>query len=110
MVFKNFIESMFWFRQTRPQTTLLLFGDYFTIQNLKQELSGTRAYKHVSAGENSIVNDHCSHLPLKFSVIVTDRQDKLPMMYWLPKLKKNLIKLDLLPTLARVLLLNFLNY
>ena len=67
------------------------------------------AYKEVSAEENSIVNDHCSHSPLKFSVNVKDHQDKLPTMYWLSKLHKNIIKLDLLPTLARVLLLNFLN-
>ena len=46
------------------------------------------AYKEVSADENSAVNNHCSHLPLKFSVNVKDRQDKLPMMYWLPMLHK----------------------
>ena len=63
------------------------------------------AYKAVSAEENSVVNDHCSHLTVKFSVNVKDRQDK----YWLPKLNKKPYKLDLLPTLARVLLLNFLN-
>ena len=32
MVFKNFIENMFWFQQTRPQTTLLLFDDYITFK------------------------------------------------------------------------------
>ena len=37
-------------------------------------------------------------------------QTKKATMYWLPNVHKNLIKLDLLPTLARVLLLNFLNY
>ena len=103
MVFKNFIEHMFWFQQTRPQTTLWLFDDYITFK-----LSGPRAYKEVSEEENSVVNDHCGHLPLKFSVNVKDRQDKLPTMYWLPKLHTNLIKLELLPTLAPALLLNFL--
>ena len=34
------------------------------------------------------MNDHCSHLQLKFSVSVKDRQDKLPTMYLLPKLHK----------------------
>ena len=33
----------------------------------------------------------CSHLPLIFSVNVKDRQDKLPMVYWLPKLHKKYI-------------------
>ena len=51
---------------------------------MKQKPSGTMAYKAVSAEENSVVNDHCSHLTLKFSVNVQDRQDK----YWLPKLHK----------------------
>ena len=35
------------------------------------------------------MNDHCSHLPLKFSANAKDRQNKLPTMYWLPKLHKN---------------------
>ena len=34
----NFIESMFWIQQTRPQTMLYFDG------TLKQDLSGTRAY------------------------------------------------------------------
>ena len=38
----------------------------YYIQTLKQELSGTRAYKETSAEENPVVNDHCSHLPLSF--------------------------------------------
>ena len=55
---------------------------------LKQKLSGTRAYKEVSAAENSVENELCSHLPLKFSVNVKDRQDNLPMMNWLPTLQQ----------------------
>ena len=31
---------------------------------------------------------HCSHLALKFSVCVKERQDRLPAMYWLPRLHK----------------------
>ena len=38
------------------------------------------------------MNDHCSHLQLKFSVSVKDRQDKLHTMYWLPKLHKKTYK------------------
>ena len=29
----------------------------------------------------SVVNDHCSHLPIKFSVNVKDRSDKLRTTY-----------------------------
>ena len=34
------------------------------------------------------MNGHCNHLALKFSVCVKERQDRLPTMYWLPKLHK----------------------
>ena len=34
------------------------------------------------------MNGHCNHLALKFSVCVVERQDRLPTMYWLPKLHK----------------------
>ena len=100
---------MFWFQQTRPQTTLLLFDGY-KYNTLKQELSGTKAYKETSEEEKSVVNGHCNHLALKFSVCVKERQDRLPTMYWLPKLHKKRIKHDLLQTQVLVLQLNFLNY
>ena len=38
--------------------------------------------------KKSVVNGHCSHLALKFSVCVKERQERLPTMYWLPKLHK----------------------
>ena len=34
------------------------------------------------------MNGHCNHLALKFSVCVKERKDRLPTMYWLPKLHK----------------------
>ena len=34
------------------------------------------------------MNGHCNHLALKFSLCVKERQDRLPTMYWLPKLHK----------------------
>ena len=34
------------------------------------------------------MNGHCNHLGLKFSICVKERQDRLPTMYWLPKLHK----------------------
>ena len=84
----------------------LLFG-YVCISALKHEHSDTRAYKATSAEKNSEDNDHCIRLPIKFSVNVEDRQDKIPTMY-LASLKH--IKHDLLPTQAHVLQLNCLNY
>ena len=34
------------------------------------------------------MNDHCNDLALTSSVFVKERQDRLPTMYWLPKLHK----------------------
>ena len=65
-------------------------------------------YKKTSAEENSVVTDHCSHLPLTFSVNVKDSQDK--NLYWLPKCHKQHKKNDVVPTQANVLQLKFLNY
>ena len=50
------------------------------INTLKQELNGTKAYEETSIDENEI--------PKKFAVDVKERQDRLPTMYWLPKLHK----------------------
>ena len=55
---------------------------------LKQELDGTRAYLETDTDEMSVVNAHLNDLPVKFSVCVNEGQDKLPTMYWLPKLHK----------------------
>ena len=62
------------------------------INTLKQELSGTKAYKETSEEEKSVVNGHCNHLALTLSVCVKERQDRLPTMYWLPKLPKKTYK------------------
>ena len=51
------------------------------INTLKQELSGTKAYKETSEEEKSVVNGHCNYLALTFSVCVKERQDRLPTMY-----------------------------
>ena len=58
------------------------------INTLKQELDGTRAYLETDTDEVSVVNAHLNDLPVKFFVCVNEGQDKLPTMYWLPKLHK----------------------
>ena len=58
------------------------------IISLKQVLSGTKAYKETSTDEKTVVNSRSNNLPFKFAVNVKERQDKLPMMYWLPKLHR----------------------
>ena len=72
---------MFWFQQTRLQTPFLLY-----INTLKQELNGTKAYEETSIDEKSVVYSHSNKIPNTFAVDVKERQDRLPAIYWLPKL------------------------
>ena len=58
------------------------------MNTLKQELYGTKAYKETSTDEKTVVNSHSNDMPYKFAVNVKERQNKLPTMYWLPKLHK----------------------
>ena len=76
---------MFWFQQTRLQTTLSLFDDFNTQE---QELSRTKALEETSDDEKSVVFGHCNDVALKFSVNVKEQQDKLPTVYWLHKRHK----------------------
>ena len=38
--------------------------------------------------ERSVVNDHSYHSATEFAVSIYEGQDKLPTLYWLPKLHK----------------------
>ena len=67
---------------------VVVVGRLHYINTLKQELSGTKAYKETSEEGKSVVNGQCNHLALKFSVCVKECQDRLPTMYWLLKLHK----------------------
>ena len=68
------------------------------IKTLKQELSGTKAYKETSEEEKSVENGHCNHSALKFYACVKERKDRLPKMYWLPKLHKRPYKARFITT------------
>ena len=84
----------------KATNNIVVVWPLYYIQTLKSGLSGTRAYKETFAEGNSVADDHCSYLPLKLSVNVKDRKDKLPTVYLLPKLHKKQqkhIKHDLLP-------------
>ena len=58
------------------------------IYTLKQKLNGTKAYEETCIDEKSVVYSHSNEIPNKFAVDVKERQDRLPTMYWLPKLHK----------------------
>ena len=55
---------------------------------LGRELNGTGACGETFMGEKSVVYSHLNEIPEKFAVDVGERQDRLPTMYWLPKLHK----------------------
>ena len=49
-----------------------------------------------------VVNGHGCHTALYFGVKAKENQDKVPTLYWLPKLHKKPIKQDLLLILVLV--------
>ena len=65
--------------------------------------------KGPSLSERVIVDGHGCHTALHFGVKAKENQDKVPTLYWLPKLHKNPIKQDLLQILVLVRQQNFLN-
>ena len=55
------------------------------------ELVDTNAYKlQPSLSERVIVDGHACHTALHFGVKAKEKQDKVPTLYWLPKLHKTL--------------------
>ena len=62
----------------------------YYIKTLKRELVGTYAYKlQPSLSERVIVGGHGFHTALHFGFKAKENQDKVPTLYWLPKLHKN---------------------
>ena len=61
----------------------------YYIDTLKRELVDTNAYKlQPSLSERVIVDGHGCHTALHFGVKAKENQDKVPTLYWLPKLHK----------------------
>ena len=61
----------------------------YYINTLKRELVDTNAYKlQPSLSERVIVDGHGCHIALHFGVKAKENQDKVPTLYWLPKLYK----------------------
>ena len=62
----------------------------YYINTLKRELVFTNAYKlQPSLSERMIVDGHGCHTDPHFGVKAKENQDKVPTLYWLPKLDKN---------------------
>ena len=63
--------------------------DHIPDLTLKRELVDTNAYKlQPSLSERVIVDGHGCHTALHFGVKAKENQDKVPTLYWLPKLHK----------------------
>ena len=61
----------------------------YYIDTLKRELVDTNAYKlKPSLSKRVIVDGHGCHTALHFGVKAKENQDKVPTLYWLPKLDK----------------------
>ena len=81
----------------------------YYINTLKRELVDTYAFKlQPSLSERVIFDGHGCHTALNFGIKANENQEKVPTLYWLPKLHKNPIKQDLLLILALVRQQNFL--
>ena len=79
---------MFWFQQTKAANTIVVVCLLHYISTLKQEHIGTKDYEETFIDGESVVYSHSNEIPNKFAVDVKERQDRLPKMYWLPKLHK----------------------
>ena len=87
----------------KASNNVVVNGRLYYINTLKRELFDTNAYKvQPSLSERVIVDGHGCHTALHFDVKAKKNQDKVPTLYWLPKLHKNPIKQDLLLILANV--------
>ena len=70
----------------------------YYINTLKRELVDTNAYKlQPSLSERVIVDGHGCHTALHFGVKAKENHDKVPTLYWLPKLHKNPYKARFIP-------------
>ena len=76
---------------------------------LKGPLNPKQPTNQPTEKEKSVINDHIIHNASSFAVNVNEDQERLPTFYWLPKLHKNHIRLDLLLILAHVRLPNYQN-
>ena len=60
----------------------------YCINILIQELGSIKTFERISTDERSIVNTHSIDITANFAVSIKEKQDRLPTLYWLPKLHK----------------------
>ena len=99
-----------WVQADKAANNVVVVWRLNYINTLKRKLVDTNAYKlQPSLSERVAVDGHGYHTALHFGVKAKENQDKVPTLYWLPKLHKKTIQQDLLLILALVRQQNFLN-
>ena len=89
---------------------IVVVWQLYYINTLKHELVDTYVYKlQPSLSERVIVDGHGCYTAIHFGFKAKENQDKVPTLYWLPKLHKKHIKQELLLVLVLVRQQNFLN-
>ena len=76
---------MFWL-QLIKLLIMLLCDDFIIYSNTRT--CSTKTYERISTDERSIVNTYSIDNTAKFAVCIKEKQDRLPTLYWLPKLHK----------------------
>ena len=60
----------------------------YYIITLKQKRGTTKSYEHNLLDGKSVIDRHRCHMVAKFGVSVDEDHNKLPTLYWLPKLRR----------------------
>ena len=63
------------------------------IESVSEEFP-SYSYEQTPEKEKSVINNHIFHNATRFAVSVNEDQERLPTFYWLPKLHKNHIRLN----------------
>ena len=75
----------------KAANNVVVEGRLYYMNTLIQDLGSTKTYERISTDDRSIVNTHSIDITAKFAMSIKNKQDRLPTLYWLPKLHKLLI-------------------
>ena len=79
---------MFWFHPVKLLTMLKLFDYCIILIRLSVSLLTPTPKLQPFLSERVVVDGHGCHTALHFGVKLKQTQDKVPSLYWLPKLHK----------------------
>ena len=80
----------------KAANNVVVVWQLYYINTLKRELVDTNSYKlQPCLSDRVVVDGHGCHSDLHFGVKAIENQDRVPTLYWLPKLRKTPITRDL---------------